>query len=137
MKRDEFTVHVVDPDRAIGDGFAVLLSTYGIAVRSYPDAESFLECWPQVSAQRCCLIVEADLPGLSGPALIQRLADESDDLAVVLLVSTSSPELVNIAERSSHIGVVEKPLVHGTLIDELVSRRLIVDVSSHRISAGR
>ena len=57
MKRDAFTVHVVDPDRAIGDGFAVLLSTYGIAVCSYPDAETFLEFWPQVSAQRCCVVV--------------------------------------------------------------------------------
>ena len=136
MKRDEFTVHVVDPDRAIGDGFAVLLSTYGIAVRSYRDAESFLACWPKISAQRCCLIVEADLPGLSGPALIQRLADECGDLAVVLLVSTSSPELIDIAKRSSQIGVIEKPFAHGTLIDELVNRRLIADVSSRRFSVG-
>lgn len=137
MKHDEFTVHVVDPDRAIGDGFTVLLSTYGIAVHSYPDAESFLERWPRMSAQRCCLIVEADLPGLSGPALIHRIADECDDLAVVLLVSTASPELTDIAKRSGRIGVIEKPFAHGTLIDELVSRRLIVDVSSRRISAGR
>jgi FixJ family two-component response regulator len=136
LKGDKFTVHVVDPDRAIGDGFAVLLSTYGVVVRSYPDAETFLESRPPVSAQRCCLIVEADLPGLSGPALIQRLLDECDDLAVVLLVSTSSPELIGIAKSSNQIGVVEKPFVHGTLIDELVSRGLILDVSSRQFSVG-
>ena len=130
MKRDEFTVHVVDPDRSIGDGFAVLLSTYGIAVRSYPDAETFLESWPQVSAQRCCLIVEADLPGLSGPALIQLLLKECDELAVVLLVSTAAPELIEIAKSSSRIGVIEKPFVHRTLIDELVSRHLITNIAS-------
>ena len=130
MKRDEFTVHVVDPDRAIGDGFAVLLSTYGIAVRSYPDAETFLEFWPQVSAQRCCVVVEADLPGLSGPALIQRLVRECDELAVVLLISTSSPELIDVAMSSSQVGIIEKPFVHRTLIDELVSRHLITDIAS-------
>jgi FixJ family two-component response regulator len=130
LKRDAFTVHVVDPDRAIGDGFAVLLSTYGIAVRSYPDAETFLEFWPQVSAQRCCVVVEADLPGLSGPALIQRLVKERDGLAVILLVSTASPELIDIARSLSQIGVIEKPFVHRTLIDELVSRHLITDVAS-------
>ena len=130
MKRDAFTVHVVDPDRAIGDGFAVLLSTYGIAVCSYPDAETVLEFWPQVSAQRCCVVVEADLPGLSGPALIQRLVKERDGLAVILLVSTASPELIDIARRLSQIGVIEKPFVHRTLIDELVSRHLITDVAS-------
>ena len=130
MKRDEFTVHVVDPDRAIGDGFAVLLSTYGIAVRSYPDAETFLESWSRVSTKRCCVVVEADLPGLSGPALIQRLLKECDELAVVLLVSTAAPELVEIAKSSSRIGVIEKPFVHRTIIDELVSRHLITDVAS-------
>jgi FixJ family two-component response regulator len=130
LKRDAFTVHVVDPDRAIGDGFAVLLSTYGIAVRSYPDAETFLEFWPQVSAQRCCVVVEADLPGLSGPALIQRLVKERDELAVILLVSTASPKLIDIARSSSQIGVIEKPFVHRTLIDELVSRHLITEVAS-------
>lgn len=132
MKCDDLTVHVIDPDRAIGDGFTVLLSTYGIAVRSYPDAETFLKSWPQVSADRCCVVVEADLPGLSGPALIQRLVHECDDLAVVLLVSTLSPGLVDIARSSNQIGVVEKPFADGALIDELISRRLIVDVTSRR-----
>ena len=131
MKCNDLTVHVVDPDRAIGDGFSVLLSTYGIDVRFYPDAERFLQSWPQESSQRCCLIVEADLPGLSGPALIRRLIDECEDLAVILLVSTLSPELVSVARNSSQVGVVEKPLVHGTLIEELIRRRLILDVPTH------
>ena len=120
MKCDNFVVHVVDPDEAIGEGLTTLLNTYGIEVRSYPDAEEFLESWPQARPGHCCLLVEADLPGLSGPALIQRLLDECADLPVLLLISTSSPKLIEVARSSSRIGVIEKPFLNGTLIEELL-----------------
>lgn len=123
MKSDEFVVHIVDPDQAIGEGLAALLNTYGIEVCSYPDAEAFLESWPHVRRGRSCLLVEADLPGLSGPALIQRLLDECADLPVLLLVSTSSPDLIEVARSSSRIGVIEKPFVNGTLIEQLARLR--------------
>jgi FixJ family two-component response regulator len=113
----------VDPDQAIGDGLATLLNTYGIEVRSYPDAEAFLESWLHEHPDHCCLLVEANLPGLSGPALIQRLLDECADLPVLLLISTSSPNLIEVAQSSSRIGVIEKPFLDGTLIEELLRLR--------------
>ena len=120
MNCDEFVVHVVDPDQAIGDGLTTLLNTYGIRVYSYPDAETFLQSWPTAHQGHCCLLVEADLPGLSGPALIQRLLDECADLPVLLLISTSPPKLIEVARSSSRIGVIEKPFIDSTLIDALV-----------------
>ena len=72
MRNVNFVVHVVDPDQAIADGLAILLSTYDIQVVSYPDAESFLQRWEPESPCHCCLLVEAELPGLSGPALLQK-----------------------------------------------------------------
>jgi FixJ family two-component response regulator len=68
-------------------------------------------------------LVEANLPGLSGPALIQRLLDECADLPVLLLISTSSPNLIEVAQSSSRIGVIEKPFLDGTLIEELLRLR--------------
>ncbi len=120
MKCDDFIVHVVDPDQAIGDGLATLLNTYGIEVRSYQDAEAFLESWPHACPGHCCLLVEADLPGLSGPALIQQLLDECAGLPVLLLISTSSPKLIEVARSSNRIGVIEKPFVDGTLINAIL-----------------
>jgi two-component system CheB/CheR fusion protein len=120
LKQGEFVVHVVDPDQAIAEGLATLLDTYGIQVRSYPNAEAFLDLWPHMNAERCCLLVEADLPGLSGPALVQQLLDDCADLPVLLLISTSSPELIEVARSSGRIGVIEKPFVDGVLIDQLL-----------------
>lgn len=123
MKRDNFVVHIVDSDQAIADGLATLLSTYGIEVLSYPDAESFLKFWLPRRACNCCLIAEADLPGLSGPALLRELRELHVDIPVLLLVSTSSPELIEVARNSSHIGVVEKPCVDESLINRVIKLR--------------
>lgn len=123
MKADDFVVHVVDPDQAIAEGLAALLSTYGIRVLSYPDAEAFLEAWPQLYPDRCCLLVEADLPGLSGPALLRKLLDECADLPVLLLISTSTPELIEVARGAGQIGIIEKPFVNGMLTDKVLRLR--------------
>jgi FixJ family two-component response regulator len=123
LKNDGFVVHVVDPDEAIAEGLATLLNTYGIEVLSYPDAETFLAAWPQLNSDHCCLLAEADLPGLSGPALLRKLLDECAKLPVLLLISTSSPELIEVARSSSQIGVIEKPFVNGMLTDRVLRLR--------------
>jgi two-component system CheB/CheR fusion protein len=123
VKRDDFVVHIVDSDQAIADGMATLLATYGIDALSYPDAESFLRFWLPRRPCNCCLIVEADLPGLSGPALLRELRTLKVNVPVLLLVSTSSPELIEVARRSSQVGVIEKPCVDHTLINRVLSLR--------------
>ena len=65
-------------------------------------------------------MVEANLPGLSGPALLQRLRDEGADPPAILLLSTSYPEQIKQARSTSRINVMEKPLVNGMLIEELL-----------------
>ncbi|MDH3620586.1 MAG: response regulator [Gammaproteobacteria bacterium] len=120
MKHDTFVVHVVDPDPAIADGLVTLLSTYGMQVCYYPDAESFLESRPRTCRGHCCLLVDADLPGLSGPALLQRLNNGFAHVPVLLFLSTSSPELIEAARSSSRISVIEKPFVDGMLVEQLL-----------------
>ena len=123
MKADEFVVHVVDPDQAIAEGLATLLNTYGIEVWSYPDAETFLDSRSQLRPGHSCLLIEAELPGLSGPALAQILLDEFADLPILLLINTSSPELIEMAGRASRFGVIEKPFRNGMLIEQVLRFR--------------
>ena len=123
MKAEEFVVHVVDPDQAIAEGLATLLNTYGIEVCSYPDAETFLDFRLQLRPGHSCLLVEAELPGLSGPALVQILLDEFADLPVLLLINTSPPELIEMAARSSRFGVIEKPFRNGMLMEQVLRLR--------------
>ncbi len=120
MEIEKFVVHIVDPDQAIADGLATLLSTYDIQVQSYPDAESFLQSWLPRRCRRCCLLAEADLPGLSGPALLRELRAQDVAIPVLMLVSTSTPGLIEAARSSSQVGVIEKPCMNHALIDEVL-----------------
>ena len=110
----------MDPDPAIADGLVALLGTYGMQVCYYPDSESFLAALPRTHSGHCCLLVDADLPGLSGPALLQRLSNGFAHVPVLLLVSTSSPELIEAARSSRRISVIEKPFVNGMLVEQLL-----------------
>ena len=139
MKRDNFMVHVVDSDQAIADGLATLLSTCGIEVLSYPDAESFLKFWLPRRACNCCLIVDADLPGLSVPALLRDLRELRVNIPVLMLVDTSSPEFVETVRASDEVGIIQKPCLDDTLIDRVLGFRQQQETgrqSHHESAAG-
>ena len=121
--RENFMVHVVDSDQAIADGLATLIGTYGIEVMSHPDAESFLTYWLPRRCRNCCLITEADLPGLSGPVLLRELRELRVNIPVLMLVSTTAPELSETALSPGRISVIRKPCVDRTLIDRVLSLR--------------
>lgn len=120
MKHDPFVVYAVDPDPAIADGLKALLDTYGMQVCYYPDGESFLKSQRDAHHDHCCLLIDADLPRLSGPALLQQLRDDFSHVPVILFVSTSSPELIEAARSSNRIRVIEKPFVDGMLVEQLL-----------------
>ena len=123
MKRENFVVHIVDPDRSIADGMATLLNAYGIEVLSYPDAETFLKSWLPGRRRNCCLIAEADLPGLSGPAMLGELRELHAEVPVLLLIGTSTPDLIRAALGPSPVGVIEKPCVDDSLIRQVLKIR--------------
>lgn len=120
MKQSNFVVHVVDPDPAIADALKALLDTYDMEVDYYPNAKSFLRDCDCACKENCCLLAEADMPGLSGPAMLRQLSDKCVDVPILLLVSTASPQLMEAAKRSTRICVIEKPIVSSVLIDELL-----------------
>lgn len=119
MQREKFIVYVIDPDEAIADGIATLLSTYGVEVRGFSDAESFIKSTTAGPFAHGCLLIEADLPGLSGPDLIRGLRGQVAELPVLLLVSTLTPDLVEFVRRKRRIGLLEKPLSDSALVNAI------------------
>lgn len=116
-------MHIVDPDAAIADGLATLLNTYGIRVQPYPDAETFLSSWSSDPQEKGCLLVEVDLPGVSGPALLAQMTGDALNLPVLLMISTSSPDLINVAKNTDRVRVIEKPCVDDTLVTAILAIR--------------
>lgn len=119
-------VYVVDPDEAIGEALTALLATFGIAVRTFVDAESFLAVYlsedadPFVHKGRGCLLVEAELPGESGLSLVQRLHAVAAQLPTIVLTTIANDELYELRKQALSLGaadVLEKPLLCSFLIE--------------------
>ena len=112
-------VYVIDPDEAVHDALTALLGATGTRVVCYPSAEAFLDSNFMHSGMRGLVLAEVNLPGMGSMALLRRLRDQGVDLPVVVLTSTSNRDIADQALKAGAVEVIEKPLVHGRLLNRL------------------
>jgi FixJ family two-component response regulator len=77
-------VHVVDDDASFRTAVSRLLRTGGYQVATYASAQQLLEHLPQDSSLGCILL-DVQIPGLSGPELQDRLSKVGSMLPIVFL----------------------------------------------------
>jgi FixJ family two-component response regulator len=111
------TVYVVDPDKAVRDSLEKFFRLQKFSVRSFSSAEGFLESYNGNRA--ACLIIEFDLPGLSGLELLETLPGRGIDLpAIVLSGQGNVPNAVR-ALRAGAVDFIEKPVVPHVLVRQV------------------
>ncbi len=119
MRYEEDIVYVIDPDEAVHDALTILLSAEGTRVVCYATAEAFLDSSFVHSAMRGCVLAEANLPGMGSLALLRQLRARGVDLPVVILTSTVNRDIADQVLKAGAVEVIEKPLVHGQLLNRL------------------
>jgi FixJ family two-component response regulator len=115
-------VIVVDDDVAVRNSLKFSLEVEGFAVHVY---SSGLELLNDAELPRSgCLVVDQNMPGMSGLDLVGRL--QARDVVMPAILITSYPTAV-LRERAAKAGViiVEKPFLGTVLVDR------IRDLSSH------
>lgn len=108
---------MVDPDAAIRDGMQLLLDSFSIKVHAYADAQSFLQ--NAVAAANGCVLIENELPDLSGLELLKRLRERGNNVPVLLLTSANDEGLVRHALDQGALEVMRKPLQSKRMIERL------------------
>jgi two-component system response regulator FixJ len=106
--RRERCVHIVDDEARIRDSLAVLFSTAGIRSRAYASAEEYLTSAPLSEA--ACVILDNQLPGLSGMDLLKRLANTASNAAVIIITGYGDVPTAVSAMKVGAFHFVEKPL---------------------------
>ena len=128
-------VCVVDDDLLVRESVEGLLRQDGFKVDSFESAESFLERpRPEPPA---CLIVDLQLPGLSGLELHQELARTRSDTPVILLTAYGDVPMSVRAMKAGALDFLTKPCDDDDLLAAVrraVSRRYPVRVSAARTS---
>jgi FixJ family two-component response regulator len=105
---------VVDRDASVREELEVLIGGSGWRCETAMSAEEFL-ARPHVVAPGC-LLVELDLPGLSGLDL-QRLVFDRTELPIIFMSSRADVHATVQAMKAGAFEFLTKPFVHDVLLD--------------------
>jgi FixJ family two-component response regulator len=115
MMPKERVVFVIDDDNAVRHSICMLLESYGIVARPYPSAAAFLADSP---AAHGCLLVDVEMPGMTGLELLDRL--QSSGIAMPAIVMTATP--TRLVRRSvDRVGatLLQKPFRSSELMSSI------------------
>ncbi len=100
-------VAIVDDDAAVLESFQFLLEVAGFPVAAYPSAHAFLAS--PLTRPRC-LIVDQNMPAMTGLELAAQLRATGVDVPVMLVTSAPTPGIEARARAIGVRGVLPKPL---------------------------
>ncbi len=108
------TVFVVDDDPEILRLLADLLPAHGHHVKTYTTAGAFLEDYDL--HQPGCLVLDINLPDISGLELQRRLTQERVEIPIVVLTGGSDINVAREAFRGGIVDFVPKPFQNQDLL---------------------
>ncbi len=110
------TVFIVDDDASICRSLARLVRQAGLDGRTYPSAEAFLETHPAPPSRPACLVVDLQMPGLSGLELQQRLLESHSSCPVVFISGNGDIPSTVRAMRQGAVTFLTKPFDNNDLL---------------------
>jgi len=128
------TIFVVDEDSGVRDGLRAMLEAHGYDVAEFPTAEDFLERYDP--GQPGCLLLDLDLPGISGTDLQEKLAGL--DIRVPIIFLTGHGDIASSvrALKAGAVDFLEKPPTKALLLDRLQAA-LAIDARQREQDAAR
>jgi FixJ family two-component response regulator len=113
---DRSMVYILDDDLRVREALAALLASAGYRVRAFASAQDYLAYTrPNVPG---CLVLDLDLPGMSGLELQRELAGTHGPPIVFLTGHGDIPSTVK-AMKGGAVEFLAKPFDEGTLIQAI------------------
>src|SRR5215475_2682688 len=107
-------ISVVDDDRSICRMLARIIRSIGFDVEAFASAEAFLDSGR--IGDSACLILDVDLPGMSGIELQQRLNDFSTPIPIIFVSGKMDDEMQERVLQAGAVGIFKKPFNIHSLI---------------------
>jgi FixJ family two-component response regulator len=112
-------VAVVEDDAPSRQALGRLLRAEGFETVLFPSAEAFMDARPVPAP--LCVIVDVNLPGISGIELQQRLLSETTALPVIVTTGARENVIRERAERNGCAGFFWKPFDGAALLETIAS----------------
>ena len=113
----EPAVYIVDDDQSFRTAIGRLLSASGYRVALYESGNQFLEQLPDGGAG--CILLDLDLPGLSGLELQNRLLEKAPLLPIVYLSGRGNIRASVLAMKAGAEDFLEKPASASVLLEAI------------------
>lgn len=115
MIKEESLIYVIDDDPAVCSALEWLLQTVSLPVKTYLDAQSFLDDYqPQKPG---CLIVDVRLPIMSGLELLEKLKVQKSFLPIIVITGYGDIPMAIRAMKSGAFDFILKPINEQYLIE--------------------
>jgi two-component system CheB/CheR fusion protein len=101
-------IYVVDDDRGVRQAMRSMLEQDNRLVEDYEDAESFLDVYRP--GRNACLLIDANLPGMSGLNVLTRLKDAGHLIPAIMITGHSDVPMAVAAMKAGASDFLEKPI---------------------------
>src|SRR5437867_6479467 len=110
-------IYVVDDDVSVREALSSLIRSVGLRVEAFASAQEFL-AHPQADAPSC-LVLDVQLPGLSGLDLQQELAKADIQIPIIFLTGHGDIPTSVRAMKAGALEFLTKPVNDEDLLDAI------------------
>jgi two-component system response regulator FixJ len=122
----------VDDEQGVRELLYTLCESAGLAAETYDSAESFLSAYRYEPIKVRCLVLDVNLPGMSGLELLKELNAQGLHLAVLLISGVAENAMVVQGLQLGIAGFFRKPFDTQALL-----RRILELVGPNGPAKGR
>ena len=119
MKKKTFPgkkqIFIVDDDASVCRALFILLTTYGLLVRTFTSAEDFFRAVP--NSVPGCLILDIHMPGIDGWELLKHISPLECNRSVIIISAEKNGGLNERVLNAGALGFLQKPFNDQDLID--------------------
>jgi FixJ family two-component response regulator len=113
------TVFIVDDDAFIREALETLVEAAGWTARAFASADMFLACQPAKGPS--CLVLDVEMPGLSGLDLQARIADDRADMPIIFITGHGDIPMSVRAIKAGAAEFLTKPFAEQVLLEAIGS----------------
>ena len=110
-------VYIVDDDNAVRSALKLLFRTAQIDADAFSSADAFLE--DADLTQRCCVLLDIRMPGMSGTALHEELLRRNLRVPVIFITGHGDIPMAVSAMKKGAFDFIEKPFDDEQLLSQV------------------
>jgi len=115
----EMKVYIVDDDDDIREALVCLFASEGLASLAFASAHGLLDFCQHGMDMRGCILLDVNMPDMTGIELQQNLRQRGIDIPIVFLTGYGDVSSSSQAFRRGAVDFLEKPIDKDILIDRV------------------